>query len=93
MKNYDQNGNELNMQTELSQLIDDITARLMEMTKEERIAWFRRSMYPEPLNFINEIDGTQYIVRTFFDETATESIEEKIQRITTKTETNFELSL
>lgn len=84
MKYYDQDGNELDMQTELSRSVDSITAMLMQMTSEERIDWFRRNMYPEPLNFIREIDGTQYIVRSFFDETATESIEEKIRRITEK---------
>ena len=84
MKYYDQDGNELDIQTELSRSVDSITAMLMQMTSEERIDWFRRNMYPEPLNFIQEIDGTQYIVRSFFDERATESIEEKIQRITEK---------
>lgn len=84
MKYYDQDGNELDMQTELSQAVDNITVMLMKMTSEERIDWFRRNMYPEPLNFIREIDGTQYIVRSFFDERATESIEEKIRRITEK---------
>lgn len=84
MKYYDQDGNELDIQTELSRSVDSITAMLMQMSSEERIDWFRRNMYPEPLNFIQEIDGTQYIVRSFFDETATESIEEKVQRITRK---------
>ena len=69
---------------EIPELIDSITARLAKMSKEERIAWFKRTIYPQPLNFINEIEGTQYIVRTFFDETATESIEEKVKRITSK---------
>lgn len=84
MKYYDQDGKELDMQSELSRSMDSITAMLMQMTSEERIDWFRRNMYPEPLNFIQEIDGTQYIVRSFFDERATESIEEKIRRITEK---------
>ena len=35
------------------------------MTKEERLAWFEQSIYPEPLKFTNEIDSTVYIVRAF----------------------------
>ena len=54
------------------------------MTKEERLAWFEQSIYPEPLKFTNEIDGTVYIVRAFFDETASESFEEKLRRIMIK---------
>ena len=41
-------------------------------------------MYPEPLNFVKEIDGTLYAVRTFFKEDATENITEKVERIILK---------
>ena len=64
--------------------IDDITDKLTKMTKEERLAWFEQTIYPEPLKFTNEIDGTVYIVRAFFDETASESFEEKLRRIMIK---------
>ena len=40
--------------------LDRITDHLATMTKQERIAWFRRSAYVQPLNFIREIDGTTY---------------------------------
>ena len=40
--------------------IDSITDYLATMTKQERIAWFRRSAYVQPLNFTREIDGTVY---------------------------------
>lgn len=45
--------------------IDSITDYLAAMSKQERIAWFRRSAYVQPLNFIREIDGTTYAVRAF----------------------------
>ena len=32
--------------------LDRITDHLATMTKQERIAWFRRSAYVQPLNFI-----------------------------------------
>ena len=56
------------------------------MTKQERIAWFRRSAYVQPLNFLREIDGTTYAVRTFFSENARENFTEKVQRIILKSD-------
>ena len=64
--------------------LDRITDHLATMTKQERIAWFRRSAYAKPLNFIREIDGTTYAVRAFFSEGARENITEKVQRIILK---------
>ena len=61
--------------------LDRITDHLATMTKQERIAWFRRSTYVQPLNFIREIDGTVYSVRAFFKEDARENITDKVQRI------------
>ena len=64
--------------------LDRITDHLAAMTKQERIAWFRRSTYVQPLNYIREIDGTTYAVRAFFSEDARENITEKVQRIILK---------
>ena len=64
--------------------IDRITDHLAAMPKQDRIAWFRRSAYVQPLNFIREIDGTVYAVRAFFIESARENITEKVQRIILK---------
>lgn len=61
--------------------LDRITDHLATMTKQERIAWFRRSTYAQPLNFLREIDGTTYAVRAFFSEDARENITDKVQRI------------
>ena len=66
--------------------IEEITNHLATLTKEERIAWFKKNMYIEPLNFVKEIDGTLYAVRTFFKEDANENIAEKVQRIVLKKE-------
>ena len=68
--------------------LDRITDHLATMTKQERIAWFRRSAYVQPLNFILEIDGTTYAVRAFFSEGARENITEKVQRIILKSDDN-----
>lgn len=65
-------------------VIDEITDHLATLAKEERITWFKRNMYLEPLNFVKEIDGTLYAVRAFFREGATENITEKVERIILK---------
>lgn len=66
--------------------LDRITDHLAAMPKQDRIAWFRRSAYVQPLNFIKEIDGTVYAVRAFFKEDARENITEKVQRIILKSD-------
>ena len=66
---------------DIYKVIDEITDHLAALTKKERIAWFKRNMYLEPLNFVKEIDGTLYAVRAFFREDATENITEKVERI------------
>lgn len=70
--------------SEINSLLDDIDELLAQMPKEERLKWFRKSAYPRPLNFVRKIDGTKYVVRTFFDKAASESIEEKLKRIALK---------
>ena len=69
---------------EIHTQLDRITDHLVTMPKQERIAWFRRSTYVQPLNFLREIDGTTYAVRAFFSEDARENITEKVQRIILK---------
>ena len=68
--------------------LDRITDHLAAMPKQERIAWFRRSAYVQPLNFLREIDGTTYAVRAFFKEDARENITNKVQRIILKSGDN-----
>ena len=77
-------GKELNK--DIFDIIEEITNHLATLTKEERIAWFKKNMYIEPLSFTREIDGTIYVVRTFFKEDANENIAEKVQRIVLKKE-------
>lgn len=69
---------------ELEQAIQEITDLLAAMTKEQRLAWFKRTMYAEPLEFIREIDGTVYAVRSHFQPDAGENITDKVGRILSK---------
>lgn len=84
MMYVDNEGNTIEKTGEIYTLLDEITDHLATLTKEERIAWFRQTMYAEPLNFVKEIDGTLYAVRTFFKEDATENIHDKLGRILKK---------
>ena len=68
--------------------MESMTDHRAAMPKQERIAWFRRSAYVQPLNFIREIDGTVYAVRAFFKEDARENITDKVQRIILKSDDN-----
>lgn len=80
----DEYGNAVDGGTEIHRLIDGITDMLAGMTKAERLNWFHKSQYPYPINFEAEIDGTVYSVNTRFDSTASESLEEKAERIIMK---------
>lgn len=80
----DEYGNAVDNGAEIHKLIDGITDMLAEMTKTERLDWFRRTQYPHPINFETKIDGTVYSVNTRFDSTASESLEEKAERIIMK---------
>ena len=66
---------------EIHTQLDLITNDLAALPREARIAWFRRTTYVQPLHFLQEINGTTYAVRAFFDAEAPENIVEKVQRI------------
>ena len=71
-----------NLIREIHTQLDLITSDLAALPREDRIAWFRRTTYVQPLHFIKEINGATYAVRAFFDAEASENIVEKVQRIT-----------
>lgn len=80
----DELGSSFDVDNDIYSALDEITAMLSAMTKEQRIAWFRRTQYPHPINFAKEIDGTVYTVKTCFNKEASESLEGKAQRIILK---------
>ncbi len=80
----DEYGNAVDNGKEIHELIDRITDMLAAMTEAERLNWFRKSQYPYPINFEAEIDGTVYSVNTHFNSMASESLEEKAERIILK---------
>ena len=50
-----------------------IMSELKQMTPEERLAFFQ-NMKQEPVRFMRKIDGTTYIVRTFFQSESNETL-------------------
>lgn len=84
MKYYDDQGNELNIRTELDNILDRIYNELDKMTPEERMAWYSRGMYVKPLKYTQEIDNTTYIIRTNFNENADLTVYDTVERITSK---------
>ena len=80
----DEYGNAVDDGIEIHAAIEEITDMLAAMTKAERMNWFRKTQYPYPINFETEIGGTVYTVSTCFDKNASESLEEKTQRIILK---------
>ena len=68
---------------ELEQALQEIMDILASMTRKERLAWFRQTMYGTPVTFMREIDGAVYLVRSLFEADANENISEKAERIVT----------
>ena len=69
----------------LQDLKNELYKKLSQMTKEERLQYFRNNIAIEnKLNFEREINGTIYKVNTHFDENAEESILNKFFRLTKK---------
>lgn len=79
-----ENGYVIDKRTEFNDAVEDIYNKLSEMTPEKRIAWFKSYMYVELLKYTQEIDNTTYIVRTSFNENASNNLLDKIERIVVK---------
>lgn len=70
----------------VNELMKNQIEKLKKMSPNERINWYNSSLFNKPINFIKGIDNTIYTVNTHFNDTSTESIEEKIVRILEQTE-------
>ena len=60
--------------------VEQETAYLATLSKEQRLAWFREHQYPHPISFEREIGGTVYTVNAHFSKDA-ETAEGKVNRI------------
>lgn len=75
----------------IHQRIDARLAWLAAMPDEERAAYLRRTMYPLPLDFTEEIDGTTYAVNTVFSDRSDMTIHEKAERFIANQQKNSDL--
>ena len=60
--------------------VEQETAYLATLSKEQRLAWFREHQYPHPISFEREIGGTVYTVNAHFSKGA-ETVDGKVNRI------------
>lgn len=79
--------------SEQNEIVEDITIReaidsiydmLAELPKEKRLAFFEQISKPKELDFVKEIDGIYYVVLSHFDNSKTEDIVSKVNRILNK---------
>ena len=54
------------------------------MTKEERIEYFRKGLFPRKLDFDLEFDGTVIHVNTHFAENSKENVIDRVRRVSDK---------
>ena len=75
----------------IHQRIDARLAWLAAMPDEERADYLRRTMYPMPLDFTEEIDGTAYAVNAVFNDRSDVTIQEKAERFIASHQNNNDL--
>jgi len=67
--------------TAIREAINNIYNMLAEMPKEKRLAFFGQISKPKDLDFIKEIDGIYYAVRSHFDREQREDMITKVNRV------------
>lgn len=76
--------------SEQNEIIENITIReainsiydmLAELPKEKRLAFFKQISKPKELDFVKELDGIYYIVCSHFDNSKSENMVDKVNRI------------
>ncbi len=70
--------------TAIREAIDNIYDMLADLPKNKRLAFFEQISKPKDLDFIKEIDGIYYAVRSHFDRVQREDMISKVNRILTK---------
>lgn len=70
--------------TVIREAIDNIYDMLADLPKKKRLAFFEQISKPKDLDFIKEIDGIYYAVRSHFDREQREDMIGKVNRIFSK---------
>lgn len=66
---------------EVLEKVDETAEFLAGLPYEERLNWLREHRYVHPISFEREIGGTVYTVNAHFSDSATETVDEKTNRI------------
>lgn len=66
---------------EVMATVNETAAFLAGLPREERLNWLKEHQYCHPISFEREIGGTVYTVNAHFSDRATETLEEKTNRI------------
>lgn len=61
--------------------VEETAAFLAGLSHEERLDWLKEHQYCHPISFEREIGGTVYTVNAHFSDRATETVDEKANRI------------
>ena len=75
---------EYNMLQEILSESRNRLPKLEAMTKEERIEYFRRGLFPRKLDFDLDFDGTVIHVNTRFAENSKENVIDRVRRVSDK---------
>lgn len=70
--------------TAIREAINNIYDMLADLPKKKRLSFFEQISKPKDLDFIKEIDGIYYAVRSHFDREQREDMISKVNRILTK---------
>lgn len=73
--------NEIIEDIAIREAIDSIYDMLAELPKEKRLAFFEQISKPKELDFVKEFDGIYYVVLSHFDNSKTEDMVDKVNRI------------
>ena len=68
---------------EVMEKVEETAAFLAGLPPADRLDWLKEHQYSHPISFEREIGGTIYTVNAHFSESATETTEEKVNRILT----------
>lgn len=66
---------------EVMEKVDKTAAFLAGLPPADWLDWLKQHQYSHPISFEREIGGTIYTVNAHFSENATETTEEKVNRI------------
>ena len=68
---------------EVMEKADETATFLAGLSHDDRLTWLREHQYSLPISFEREIGDTVYTVNAHFNNTASETVEEKTGRILT----------